>query len=339
MSLEFYLFDVDHGQSAAVHLPNGRWCLFDAGGTSTFSPTRYINQKELQKRARLAALLPSVSVPRPYINPFAGLVAQPVQPTQASAARTYLDALFQPPVPAITFRYLKATISHFHGDHLTDYETMLQASPEFMNTVICDRDYLIDVRDTSGTDSWNRVATFVQRFSSGFGTATMVPNYGGAQITELSLSVAEARSLGGSPNSRVNNASVVTRIDCYGNSILICGDLETEGWEYAFMRSPHWAAWRALVSGIDILVAPHHGHSSAYSASLLALARPKAVLISVVSGDEHVDNRYSGEAVSGITVNNQIYKRMTTRNHEHIKVTIDPPVAPNGKGKRIWSNL
>lgn len=48
MNAKFYLFDVDHGQCAALHLPNGRWCLFDAGGTASFSPVQWVVGKATQ---------------------------------------------------------------------------------------------------------------------------------------------------------------------------------------------------------------------------------------------------------------------------------------------------
>ncbi len=41
--LDFYLFDVDHGQCAAIRLPNGRWCVFDLGASATFSPIQWIS--------------------------------------------------------------------------------------------------------------------------------------------------------------------------------------------------------------------------------------------------------------------------------------------------------
>lgn len=83
MTAEFYLFDVDHGQSAALRLPNGRWCIFDVGCTSTFFPVNWIANREKPKQG-------------------GGLLA--------TLARSN----------AVPFRFLKATISHWHGDHLQD---------------------------------------------------------------------------------------------------------------------------------------------------------------------------------------------------------------------------
>lgn len=307
--LEFYLFDVSHGQCAAARLPNGRWCVFDAGGNDTFSPVEWIVQHA------------------------------------TGADPGTLEGMFA----SSSFRFLKATISHFHGDHLCHWKSLLAHGPEYLRTIAADPDYLRDVAASSTDESLVSILEFCKRKIAGFGPAATVPNYGGAAIAELDLGVETARALGGSANSRVNNSSVVTRLDCYGNSILLCGDMETEGWEYALRRSAFSQDWRRLVSDVDILVAPHHGHTAGFSTDLMALAKPKVVLVSVRSGDDCVDCRYSGATlVSGITISGTIYKCMTTRSQGHIKLSIAPPSPtgtglltslqiPSGKGARTWT--
>lgn len=314
--MDFYLFNVEHGQSAAARLPNGRWCLFDAGSSARFSPTRFIQNQERQAVA-LAACLGLRNVSRPPVSPF------------SFAATT---AVAEPP-----FRYLKTTVSHLHHDHLSDWEAMMGASPEFLRTVDFDRDYLLDVAASSGNGSFDSVVEFCRSFNGGFDPATSVPNYGGAIITELSLPVAVARQLGSTANARVNNASVVTRINCNGNSILLCGDMETTGWDFVLNPVHRFEAWRALVSNVDILVAPHHGHSSAYSTLLMSLARPAVVLVSVRTNDDSVDSRYSSDAVRGLILNGETYKRITTRDSGTIKVNLGTPKTLFGKGLQTWS--
>lgn len=307
--LDFYLFDVAHGQCAAARLPNGRWCVFDAGGNESFSPLRWIVEKE------------------------------------TGTDPESLSGLLSPP----SFRFLKGTISHLHGDHLYHWRTLLNHGPEYLRTVTLDREYLTDVGASSTPQSSQTILEFSETQLSQFGApGAHAVDYGGARIAELDLGVSIARSIGSTPNSRVNNASVVSRLDCHGNSILLCGDLETEGWRYALGQSYFAEEWRRLVSNVDILVAPHHGHTAGFSADLLALARPKVVLVSVRSGDDCVDSRYSSdEFVSGITISGTTYKCMTTRRQEHIKVSIAPPKPsgtglsilqiPTGKGERTWT--
>jgi len=300
MSLHFYLFDVNHGQSAAVLLPNNRWCIFDAGCSSELSPTLYI--KALEERRN------SMLFPIPLRN-------------------------FKP------FTFLKATISHLHGDHLSDYQNMFLILPEFFRTVVYDAEYLTDVYSSSARESWDTISGFCRDHSNQYGTAVAIPDFGNVTVIERWLSVSVARALGGSANSRVNNASIITRISCYGNSILLCGDMETEAWEFVLNTAVDKEVWRSLVSNIDVLVVPHHGHSAGYSVDLMNLAKPSVVLVSVESKDEHVDSRYSSEAVKGIPVNGRTYKSITTRMKGTIHFEIKAPVFPGLIGLRTWHGL
>ena len=299
MTAEFYLFDVDHGQSAALRLPNNRWCIFDVGNTDGFSPVEWIARREPFPRTTtiLTSLLGSVS-----------------------------------------FRFLKATVSHFHGDHLADWQNLIKYSPEFIRTVNFDKEYLNDCMDSNTSQSSPLVTGFAQHVNSNF-SGSITPNYGGTIIKELSLPVNIARQIGGNANNRVNNASIITRIDIYGNSILLCGDMENDAWnEIINNQGQYGAMWSPFLSNIDILVAPHHGHKTGFSIDLLNLAKPSVVLISVVSKDPNVDSRYSQFPVRGITLNGTEYKSFTTRQKGHIKVTISPPKSLlGGKGERNWT--
>jgi len=302
MSASFYLFNVDHGQCAALQLPNGQWCVFDAGCTRSFSPITW--------------LATAVTTPR-YMSPLAAALAIP---------RAFI---------------YKATVSHLHCDHLDDYATMFRYGPELLRTVDPDTDYLIDCQNTCADGSWAKVSGFLQHCRQTFGATTTTADYGGAMISELSLPVDIARGVGGDANARVNNASVVTRIDVHGNSILLCGDVEKEAWQAIINDTGEYGhLWRAFLSNVDILVAPHHGHRSGYSVDLLNLARPAVVLISVTSRDEHVDSRYSGVPVRGIRIGSTEYHYISTRKQGHIRVDIAPPANPLPfavRGSRTWT--
>lgn len=292
MNVEFYLFDVDHGQCAALKLPNGRWCLFDAGCTSSFSPIRWIvSQGSFYGKSFLNGFLNEVS-----------------------------------------FKFYMATISHFHGDHLADWQNLFKYGPEFIRTVQPDKGYVDDCKSTSTEESWPVVSQFIESVRANYSGSAM-PDYGGVRISEMSLPVAIARQIGGDANARVNNASIVTRIDVFGNSILLCGDVMKDAWA-EITKIP---SWQRLVSNIDVLVAPHHGHSSGYSNGLLKIAKPAVVLVSAVSRDPNVDGRYSLDPVRGITIGGTPYGYISTRQKGHIKITINPPQAGFSKGKRNWS--
>lgn len=307
MTFDFYLFNVDHGQAAAARLPNGRWCIFDVGRSESFSPIQFIIANEHYR----------------------------TKPPWAEKAPWLLTK--QPP-----FRFLKATISHHHADHLDDYMKLFAAPPRFFKTVEFDKNYISDVLETTSKESLPKVINFIKLYlkwrQSNLISEIGPPNYGIAKITEKSLPISVVRNkIGGQINSRVNNTSTITRIECYNNSILICGDMEKEGWEYIFNDKLYSMTWRKFVSNVDILIAPHHGHC--YSTHLMDLAKPSVVLVSLRSGDESIDKRYSGDAVSGLNINGKLYKSITTRKSGHINISISRPTGISKKGIRSWSGL
>ncbi|HPS55688.1 MAG TPA: hypothetical protein PLP05_08820 [Sedimentisphaerales bacterium] len=298
MTAEFYLFDVEMGQAAALKLPNGSWCMFDIGKSSSFSPVNWIvNRNRLHSQT--ASLLTGITDSQ--------------------------------------FRFFKSTISHYHGDHLGDALTLFRVGTDYFRSVDHDLLYLNDCYTTCSDESKAIVTTVVNHIGGTFGPSSALPDYSGALISELSLPVDIARNIGGSANSRVNNASIVTRIDVYGNSILLCGDVEKEAWKAIINDSGDYGkAWRPFLANIDILIAPHHGHKSGYSIDLLNLASPSVVLASVPSKDTNVDSRYSSPPVKGILIDKVSYSLISTRKHGHIKVSIENPDVI-GRGSRSWS--
>jgi len=289
MSLDFYLFDVSQGQSAAGNLPNGSWCLFDAGGTPEFSPVQWIMSQQNQRQASI----------------------------------------------------FKATISHFHGDHMADHIRLLNVAPNHFTVVKYDDLYLHDVAASSSKESFDSIMGFIHRYGMTYKQLSSA-DYGEASLCEMALPVSVARAIGGQPKSCVNNASIVTRIDCHGNSILVCGDMEKEGWDYALSKSTDAAEWRQLVSNIDVLVAPHHGHKSGFSETLMTQAKPAVVLASVASKDPSVDTRYSDpDRVRGLILNETTHYLISTRRKDNgcVRVNISSPAYGTIRGNQTWYNV
>lgn len=296
MTCDFYLFNVEHGQAAALRTPLGEWCLFDAGSSSSFSPIAWIGE---QQRGVASPLL------RNILQPIASLA--------------------------------KVTISHLHGDHLSDCPNLLRSSIKSIRTVYPDNGYWTDLASTmGGVIAGQNARMFIMKYGMMariFGCSRSY-SFGPVNIRERQLNVNEARAIGGDANSRVNNASVVTRVECYGNSILICGDMMTEGWKYLLSYSRDRISWSAFIRGVDILVAPHHGHSSGYSSQMMTLANPQVVLASMRTGDLSVDNRYS--LVQGIMLGGKSYKCITTRKYGHLRIAFSQPRVIGIKGTQTW---
>lgn len=299
MNAEFYLFDVEMGQAAALKLPKGRWCMFDMGKSGSFSPVGWIIN-----RNRATSMIGSL------------LTGKTLDP----------------------FRFFKTTISHYHGDHLGDALALFRVGTDYLKSVAYDQPYLNDCYSTCSYESKEIITTVIHHIGSIFGLDTAYADYGEATVGELCLPVDIARGIGGGANSRVNNASIVTRIDIYGNSILLCGDVEKEAWEAIIADKREYGnMWRQFLSNTNIMVAPHHGHKSAYSIDLLNLVKPDVVLVSVQSKNPNVDSRYSQYPVRGIKIGNDTYSYISTRQKGHIKITFVPPSQLLGKGMQYWS--
>lgn len=298
MTAEFYLFDVGVGQAAALKSPNGKWCVFDVGKSGSFSPVSWIVGQGRMSSA-IGSILTGTTAP--------------------------------------TFHFFKATFSHYHGDHLGDVSALIRTGTDYFRAVHHDQPYLQDCYATCSYESKAIVNSAVAYAQAVFGSTWVIPDYGGVTIRELSLPVEIARGLGGDANSRVNNASIVTRIDVYSNSILICGDVEKEAWDAIIAdQGEYGKTWRPFLSTIDIMVAPHHGHKSGYSIDLLNHAKPAVVLMSVQSKNPNVDSRYSREPVRGIRIGNDSYSYISTRQKGHIKISFEPPKTILGKGMQYW---
>jgi hypothetical protein len=134
--------------------------------------------------------------------------------------------------------------------------------------------------------------------------------------------------------SIANNASIIRWIELRGTQqtsrILFCGDMEEAGWDWLIQNN---ALFKTTISqGVDILIAPHHGHHSGYSRALFSLiGEPK---ISVLSkGDESTDEtnvspNYSrnsnGLPVTSLSNNtSEVKYSLTTRTNGHVFVDIN----------------
>lgn len=286
MSVDFFLFNVEHGQAAALRLPTNRWCLFDLGASASFSPWEWVTT---------------------HLG------------TPSTAELRLRDAL-EP-----SDRPYWLTVSHLHGDHLTDVDRLEALPPRHINTVAFDEQYVRDALGSATASGRQLIQRFVGWFRHGVGERDITPSFDGVMLAETSLSLAETRAIGGAQNSLVNNASIVTRIEYLGRSILLCGDVESRGWDALLEKGEA----RAIVSSVDVLVAPHHGHESGFSQRLLDLAQPSLVLVSAVTGDEHLDPRYSDPSISGFWDGSRFRRHLTTRKDRHITISID---GKNGAG-------
>ena len=78
------------------------------------------------------------------------------------------------------------------------------------------------------------------------------------------------------PHTNLNNHSIVTVIEYEDSKILLPGDNESASWDELLGR----ADFRASISGVDILIAPHHGRDSGFHKGLFEHFNPRLTVIS-----------------------------------------------------------
>lgn len=128
-----------------------------------------------------------------------------------------------------------------------------------------------------------------------------------------------------------NNSSIIRYVKYNGIKFLFAGDLETAGWEWLAKND---AFFKALMKdGLDVLVAPHHGHESGFPKALFELTGNVNVII--MSKDTEASKEgsdvYTGYSnyANGVRYYNSndecdyFGKVMTTRSNGNIYVIVD----------------
>ena len=222
-----------------------------------------------------------------------------------------------------------AIITHPHLDHISDILNLSYLNPRtFLRPKQLTRaDILANNKDISPSamqriDEYLRFdSTYNEPLGPGDDPKDQAVN-GGATITTFIPTTC--------PHTNLNNHSVVTVIEYGGSKILLPGDNEAPSWEELLGRSN----FRASISNVDILIAPHHGRDSGFHRELFNYFNP---LLTIISDGRYVDtsatDRY-GQVTKGWMVHSrsgpdQKRKCVTTRNDGTIDVSIGRN--PNGR--------
>lgn len=120
----------------------------------------------------------------------------------------------------------------------------------------------------------------------------------------------------------INDTSVVAMYAYAGWLFIMPGDLEASGWEGLWTL--HSVAYKQLIDTATyrILVAPHHGRSSAYSQHMMDVIKPNLVLISDEYGQEPTDPRFRTNPL-GIAFKGAQVKFFSTKTGGRMQFKID----------------
>ena len=127
-----------------------------------------------------------------------------------------------------------------------------------------------------------------------------------------------------------NNSSILRYVEHLGIKILFTGDLEKEGWEW--LKENNQSFLNQLNNGIDILVAPHHGHKSGFPNPLFEITGNVQVVLHSKGSEGNIEgtdvsNQYSdnsnGIIYKSLNDKNCYYgKVLTTRSNGHIFIEV-----------------
>lgn len=125
-----------------------------------------------------------------------------------------------------------------------------------------------------------------------------------------------------------NNLSCAVFIEFAGFKILFPGDLEEAGWQ-ALLKQPEF---RNELTGVNVLVAAHHGRENGYCEDAFDYCRPQVVVMSdksVVHSTQRMTQTYRQRVIdncpNGVKVATTMKQRhvLTTRNDGWIQFVVD----------------
>jgi beta-lactamase superfamily II metal-dependent hydrolase len=209
-------------------------------------------------------------------------------------------------------------VSHPHDDHVGDIESVTSKLPPL---ILQRQRYNWEaVKEGEGDyDNLDHYAEWQVKYSA----PAPAVDWGDVDIHVFYLTPAAAYAL--NQNNWVNNSGMVAVVTITGTlfteKFVFGADIETDGWT-ELLKNP---AFKAAVKGADFYIASHHGHSSGFSTELYdAMGKPILNLISVTSGDEHVDARYgSEEYASGTKIDGEKRYSLTTRTDGSIIIDVN----------------
>ena len=128
-----------------------------------------------------------------------------------------------------------------------------------------------------------------------------------------------------------NNSSIIRYVKYLGIKILFSGDLETAGWDWLAKNNELFKS--LMKGGLDVLVAPHHGHDSGFPKALFDLTgNVKTIILSKdTEANKEGTDVYTGYSnyAEGVNYYNILDKSMyegkvlTTRSNGNIYIFVD----------------
>lgn len=137
-----------------------------------------------------------------------------------------------------------------------------------------------------------------------------------------------------------NNSSILRYIEYNGTRILYTGDMETEGWDWMIENNKSFVD--NIKNGVDIIIAPHHGHKSGFPKALFDITGEVKLVIHSKGSEGNIEgtdvsSQYSenAEGINYKNLNDNAFYRgkvLTTRSNGHVYIAV------NDNSFTIWAS-
>ncbi len=209
-------------------------------------------------------------------------------------------------------------VTHPHDDHIGDIEAITSK----LQPLILQRQRYNWENVKDGDGDYANLDHYAH-WQVKYNAPAPAVDWGDVDIKVFSLTPTAAFAL--NQNNWVNNSGMVVVVTITGTmftqKFVFGADVETDGWTELLKDEEFIAA----VAGADFYIASHHGHCSGFSDELYdVMGTPYLNIISVTSGDEHVDPRYGSEAyANGLQFGGETRYSLTTRTDGSIFIDVD----------------
>lgn len=215
-------------------------------------------------------------------------------------------------------------ITHPDDDHVRNAERVYK---ELRPYLLC-RTYSENFDDAKTIDN-----TYKQKLDQAYrGSNPETIEWGFDVNKQFCIPINTVKATQGLKGKVRNNNSIIRFISYNGVRFLFTGDLETAGWEWLIAHDKEFVD--TVKNGVDVLIAPHHGHESGFPKALFGLIGKVRVIIlskdteaSKESSDVYSNYSAFADGVKYVTRNNEVYegKVMTTRSNGCILVKVITP--------------
>lgn len=204
-------------------------------------------------------------------------------------------------------------ITHPHADHIMDIDSAIDKNfmPSSMRYQIYNWKDVIDKEQP-------KLKQYVEAYVLAQKIIPAGSYKGEGVLKEWYLTPEKAKEIFGETNY-INNSSIFLIYTWGDFKIAIAGDHHKELME-AFINSE---TFLSSAKGTDILIAPHHGHSSGYTGLWPEkVGKPYVTIASVDENNPNVDSGYSSNFSKGIPFNSETRYLLTTREDGNIEVNM-----------------